>query len=105
MIQPQIDTDTSNLVLSSIDFSLKTQPNKLRNMIFHQTIYLQSNVEKIKCTIDLLDHMKINITFYFSQIVGYQPIRELGIIKSYTGNKYGYFDLNLINALSNKNML
>lgn len=34
MSQRQIDTDISHLLLSSKNFSLKTQPSKLRNVLF-----------------------------------------------------------------------
>lgn len=34
MSQRQIDTDISHLLLSSENFSLKTQPSKLRNVLF-----------------------------------------------------------------------
>lgn len=35
----------------------------MRNVIFHWTVYFESNVEKIKCYIDHLGHLQVNVTF------------------------------------------
>lgn len=64
MIQREIDEDIKlSVIKRSLQF--ETIAEQTENPIFHLTIFVLSNVEKIKCFNDLLGHVQAIIMLYF----------------------------------------